>query len=386
VRLFRVVFLVAMAALVAFACGSASSSRAASGASCRWRTAVVEDPHAHLFDRFNSVTVTPSGKAWAVGEYYSGREGGPNGAFIEEWTGRRWQLVGRPLPSASLWSLSASGPDDAWAVGDHLVEHWNGRAWSRVATARVSGNILWAAGTDGPRNAWLVGERWRGQQKNGKTLAERWSGNRWIVVPTPNPPARPRYDAILQAVTVRSASDAWAVGYWLTGPHMLTSRTLIEHWDGQRWRIVPSPSIRASNGVLYDILFAVTAARRDDAWAVGTYESQAGGYGGGADHALALHWDGQRWSRTTLPLLRERTFLHGVVAGAGGAWAVGDRGLPPHHHRSLVERWDGRRWTVSRSPVGFDLAAAAAAAHGTTWAVGAVGRRPLAAQLVCGRG
>jgi hypothetical protein len=289
------------------------------------------------------------------------------------------------LPNASLWSVSASGPDDAWAVGDHLVEHWDGLSWLRVPTAPVQGSILWGTATHGPRDAWLVGERWRGDRRVGKTLAERWNGSRWNVVPTPNPRAPGRYDAILQAVSARSADDAWAVGYRLSGPHGLASHTLIEHWDGRRWRIVPSPSVRASDGVLYDILFAVTAVRSDEAWAVGAYESHAGGYGGGGEHALVLHWDGRRWSRAALPRVGERTSLHGVVARAGSVWAVGDRGLPPHHHRALIERWNGVGWSVAPSPSGFDFAAAAAPPRGSAWAVGAVGRRPLAARLVCGK-
>ena len=386
----RVRLLVVLVALVAWLApggGGRSSSDAASGQSCGWRAAVVDDPHARLFDRFDSVTATASGKAWAVGDYYSGHEGGANGAFIEEWTGRRWQLVGRPLPNASLWSVSASGPGDVWAVGDHLVEHWNGHSWRRVVTARVRGSILRATATHGPREAWLVGEQWRGEHKSGKTLVERWNGNRWSVVQTPNPSAAGRrYDAILQAVSVRSASDAWAVGYWLSGPQMLVSRTLIEHWDGRRWRIVPSPSVRASDGVLYNVLFAVTADRSDDAWAVGSYESHAGGYGGGGEHALVLHWNGRHWSRAALPPIGERTFLHGVAARAGSAWAVGDRGIAPHQHRTLTERWDGTRWMTAESPSGFDLAGISLPAHGRPWTVGAVGRRPLAAQLVCVHG
>jgi hypothetical protein len=387
VRMRPLVVALAAVALLALGGGSTSSSDAASGDSCRWRAAVVEDRHPRLYDHFNSVTVASSGKAWAVGEYYTGREGGPNGAFIEELTGGRWHLVGRRLPNASLWSVSASGPDDVWAVGDHLVEHWNGRDWRRVATAPVPGNILWAAAAHGPRESWLVGERWRGERKNGKTLVERWNGNRWTVVPTPNPAAAGhRYDAILQAMAVRSASDAWAVGYWLSGPHMLVSRTLIEHWNGRQWRIVPSPSVRSSNGVLYNILFAVTADRSNDAWAVGSYERQAGGYGGGGEHALVLHWNGRQWSRAALPPVRERTLLHGVIARAGSAWAVGDRGFPPHRHRTLIERWHGTHWTVAQAPSGFDFAGVSQAARGSTWAVGAVGRRPLAAQLVCVHG
>jgi hypothetical protein len=186
-------------------------------------------------------------------------------------------------------------------------------------------------------------------------------------------------------VTTRSASDAWAVGYWLSGAHMLVSRTLIAHWNGRQWRIVPSPSVRASNGVLNNILFAVSADRRDDAWAVGSWGSEAGGYGGRGDHALVLHWDGQRWSRATLPTIRERNTLLGVATRGGHAWAVGDQGEQTRQ-RPLVERWDGTRWTVTPSPSGFDLASVSLTAHGGAWAVGAVGRRPLAAHLVCRRG
>jgi hypothetical protein len=342
----------------------------------------VEDPHARLFDRFNSVTVSSSGRAWAVGDYFTGREGGPNGAFIEEWAGRRWRLVGQPLPNATGWSVSASGDNDAWLLGDHLLEHWNGRDWRVVRTARFrGGRVLHAIATRGRGDAWVVGERWRGNGRIGKTLAEHWNGKRWIVVATPNPSAHGRrYDAILQAVTIRSASDAWAVGYTLTGRNM--SRTLILHWNGLHWQIVPSPSVRASNRVINNILFAVSADSKNDAWAAGSWGSEAGGYGGGGDHALILHWDGRRWSRATLPVIRERSTLLGVASRAGQAWAVGDRGEQPRQ-RPLIEHWNGTRWTIVQSPSGFDLAGVSLPAHGKPWAVGASGRRPLAARRLC---
>ncbi len=385
---FRLGLLLAAAlTLLASASGVAGKETAPLGQSCRWRPAAVDDPHAHLFDRFNSVTATSSGRAWAVGDYFTGREGGPNGAFIEEWTGRRWRLVGRPLPNAAGWSVSASGENDAWALGDHLLEHWNGQDWRDVATARFRGSrVLHAIATRGQHDAWVVGERWRGNGKIGKTLAEHWNGKRWSMVATPNPSARGgRHDAILRAVTIRSASDAWAVGYLLTGRRMLASRTLIAHWNGRRWRIVPSPSVRASTGVLNNILFAVSADRSNDAWAVGLYGGEAGGYGGRGDHALVLHWNGHRWSRAALPVIRERSLLSGVAARGGRAWAVGDRGVQPRQ-RPLIERWDGRHWTIARNPRGFDLAAVSTPPRGRAWAVGADGRRPLAAHLVCGAG
>jgi hypothetical protein len=356
-----------------------------SGAVARWQSVAVQDPHTHLFDRFNSVSVAPPGKAWAVGDYFTGHEGGPNGAFLEEWTGQRWRLVGKPLPNAAGWSVSASGENDAWALGDHLLEHWNGQAWREVATARLPGSrVLHAIATRGPRDAWVVGEHWRGNGKTGNPLVEHWNGTGWSVVATPNPSAQGgRYDAILQAVSIRSASDIWAVGYLLTGRHMQASRTLITHWNGRQWRIVPSPSVHASNGVLNNILFAVAADSKNDAWAVGSWGSHVGGYGGGGDHALVLHWNGRSWSRANLPVIRERNTLLGIAARDGQAWAVGDRGEQPHQ-RPLIERWDGKRWTIAQSPSGFDLAGVSLLGCGKSWAVGAAGRRPLAVRLACG--
>lgn len=45
----------------------------------------------------------------------------------------------------------------------------------------------------------------------------------------------------LNAVAVLSASDAWAVGSYATAGNAFTA-TLVEHWDGTGWRVVPSPT------------------------------------------------------------------------------------------------------------------------------------------------
>jgi hypothetical protein len=290
------------------------------------------------------------------------------------------------LPNATGWSVSASSQSDAWALGDQLLERWDGHSREKISSARFrGGRVLHAIATQA-HLAWAVGERWRGDRKIGKTLVERWNGSRWSVVPTPNPSASGhRYDGILQAVTIRSASDAWAVGYLLTGRHGQVSRTLIERWNGRHWQIVPSPSVRASNGVLNNILFAVSADGKNDAWAVGSWGNQAGGYGGRGDHALVQRWNGQRWSRSGVPRIRQRSLLSGVAARPGRVWTVGDTGEQPRQ-RPLIEQWDGTRWRVASNPRGFDLSAVSIPTRGTAWAVGSEGKRPLAARLVCGRG
>ena len=53
-----------------------------------------------------------------------------------------------------------------------------------------------------------------------------------------------------------SAANAWAVG-----------RTLIEHWNGRRWIVQPSPSV----GVSANSLNSVAAVSAPSAWAVGSY-------------------------------------------------------------------------------------------------------------------
>jgi hypothetical protein len=154
---------------------------------------------------------------------------------------------------------------------------------------------------------------------------------------------------------------------------------LIEHWDGRRWTIVPSPNV-ASNGLTNDFLFSVSGSRRDDVWAVGSWgDYMPGGFGGKGDHALAMHWDGRRWSLSPTPALRQRSLLSGVAAVAGRAWAVGEQGLQPGQH-TLIERFDGKRWSVVSGPPGFYLSAVSARSGESAWAVGANGRRPLAAR------
>ena len=349
---------------------------------CIWRTVPSADAHPLWYDRFNSVAGVSPREAWAVGDSYTGRENGGRPSFIERWDGRRWRVASAPIPpGAILQSVSASRVGDVWAVGQvgggrELIEHWDGVRWLAVAAPRYGG-ILNGVVALTARDAWAVGVRSLGG--GGKTLIEHWNGARWTVVPSPNPtgPGRRSY-AVLRSVTAISTNDVWAAGY-SGGVRSPVTRTLIEHWDGRRWTIVPTPNVRSAGDVVNNILFSISGSRWDDVWAVGSWGSRSGGYGGRGDDALTLHWDGRRWSRIATPPVAERALLSGVVARGGRAWAVGDRGLQPRQ-QTLIERWDGTRWTIVPSPTGSSLAAVTTSPDGATWAVGANGRRPLAAR------
>ena len=366
------------------AAATTEAKRGTSPRPCAWRTVRSVDPHPILYDRFNSIAVASPGEAWAVGDHFTGREGGPTGAFIEHWNGRGWRLAHAPIPpGASLESVSASGAADVWAAGirrnlDQLIEHWDGDRW-RVMPAPLPGGIVHAVVAHTPHDAWVVGTRKRGPGFG--TLIEHWNGRKWTVVATPSPRVArgQRSDAILEAVSAISPTDVWAAGNLIIGVPAKASRALIEHWNGRRWTIVPSPNV-TSSGVTNDFLFSVSGSRRDDVWAVGSWgDYMPGGFGGKGDHALAMHWDGRRRSLSPTPALRQRSLFSGVAAVAGRVWVAGERGLQPSQH-TLIERFDGRQWSVMRGPPGFSLTAVSARSGGGAWAVGATGRRPLAAR------
>jgi hypothetical protein len=348
---------------------------------CVWRATPSADPHPLLYDRFDAVAAISQREAWAVGDYYTGHEGGRYGSFIERWNGRRWRVAAAPIPSgAILSSVSASGTRDVWAVGQadgghQLIERWNGMRWRAAGPPHHAG-FLFAVAARAHKDAWAVGVR----NHRTRTLIEHWDGIKWSVVPSRNPGAArgQRPYAFLRAVAAISPTNVWAAGYSGSVRSPVT-RTLIEHWDGRRWRIVRSPNVRSAGGVTNDSLFSIAGSRPDDVWAVGSWGSVPGGYGGKGDHALALHWAGRRWSRIRTPALRRRAALYGVAVRAGRAWGVGDHGLQPRQ-QTLIERFNGRRWSVVPSPPGFSLAAVSERLAGAVWAVGANGRQPLAAQ------
>src|SRR6185437_7900053 len=64
-------------------------------------------------------------------------------------------------------------------------------------------------------------------------------------------------------VTALSRDDVWAVGAYGSQ----TARTLIEHFDGTRWSVIPSPTV----GKYANFLYGLAAVSPRDIWAVGTY-------------------------------------------------------------------------------------------------------------------
>jgi hypothetical protein len=72
----------------------------------------------------------------------------------------------------------------------------------------------------------------------------------------------------LAGVAVVSACNIWAVG-WFTSDASGSAKdqTLIEHWDGSSWAVVPGPDL--GSGPRGSQLTSVRAVSASDVWAVG---------------------------------------------------------------------------------------------------------------------
>jgi hypothetical protein len=220
-------------------------------------------------------------------------------------------------------------------------------------------NYLTAVSALAPGDGWAVGSFRDQASSQFRTLAEHWNGTKWSLVDTPN--RNWGYNELYD-VAGSSKTDVWAVGYDNAGAYG-TERTLIEHWDGAGWSIVPSPNIGSGASVLYGIAVAAP----NDVWAVGVGNSRSSESG----KVLVARWNGSAWKRVKTPSThRAGSELIGVdVVTTNDVWAVGGAGKS-----TLVEHWDGSKWRVVPSPNGSSgssvLSAVTALSANDVWAVG----------------
>ena len=327
---------------------------------------IVSTPNTGVGDNIlKGVSGSASSDVWEVGYYAFGTW---KRTLIEHWNGTDWSIVPSPNPNNRINELNgvvAISPSDAWAVGGThsgngpdqttLILHWDGTSWSIVPSSSPGSggqNELFAVAANSPNDVWAVGSFTHSGQF-AQTLIEHWDGTSWSVIPSANVPGAFNE---LYGVVALGPNNVWAVGYW--GHVSFGFSTLIEHWDGNSWSIVPSPNSSGDN-----FLQAVSATGPSDIWAVGwsrnPFNFQTG--------TLIEHWDGNSWSQVLGFGVEPSSAAYGVAAvSPGDAWAVGDGG-----GLALIGRWNGSSWSVFPSPnVTGRLLATTAITPCDVWAVG----------------
>lgn len=337
-----------------------------------WGTVSSPNPGTS-YNSLNGVAAISAKNVWAVGSYGNG-----NGSLtlIEHWNGIHWKVV--PSPNVnnsvtdSLSGVTAIAANNVWAVGSYndvsnnqltLIEHWNGSTWSIVSSPNVAsvGNGLSSISAISATDIWAVGTL--SGNSGVQTLFEHWDGTNWSINSSQG-------TGYLTGVAAIASNNVWAVGS-VSGPNLI--QTLVEHWNGTAWSVVPS----ASPAPLINTLNGVAAISANNVWAAGD------GTNSPAPSAeftpIIEHWNGASWSVVTSPMAGTSDFINGIAAvSASNMWVVGDyrTGTDPQGpYFTLIEHWNGTKWSVVKSPspgsMASDLTAVAhvPATH-SVWSVG----------------
>jgi hypothetical protein len=345
-------------------------------------------------------------------------------ALMEHWNGGAWSIQRRPEPAGAfgiaLNGLSCPSPSSCVAVGSYgnrisaeqrLAERWNGRSWSALGSPDpIGAAIPSVTGIACPSSTACVAVgSYSDGVRPGLTLAERWNGARWSIQPTPDA-AGGLASSGLAAVSCAAPTACTAIGQSST---MAGSEPLVERWNGARWSIqrIPTPV-----GGRYPRLAAISCPSSTSCTAIGSYS-------GPWPYPLVERWNGRRWS--VVPTAKVITSLLAVSCGSAtsciavgpgvvqrvdavaepidtnpdlgsldgisctsprACMAVGSytarpyvRGEPNNPALTLVQRWNGRQWSVQtpRNPAGAEASNLVSASCASTTSCIAIGNSDL---------
>jgi hypothetical protein len=212
-----------------------------------------------------------------------------------------WQQVSSPSIGSldnNLTGVSAASATDAWAVGDYYTSN----------------------------NPFVL-----------VNMAEHWDGSTWSEYPLPNVGSNQN---TLLGVSELPSGSTWAAGYYTDATWV--DQTLIEHWNGSQWSVIPSPSV----GTGANILFGIAALSDTDVWAVGVTVDA-----GDVTHPLTLHYDGTNWSvvPNVDPNGGGNTLYALDAVSSNSVYAVGQTGTS-FPSQALIEHWNGTSWSQLASP------------------------------------
>jgi hypothetical protein len=218
--------------------------------------------------------------------------------------------------------------------------------------------MLFGASALSRSNVWVVGDR---QGGNGlfETLAEHWNGRGWSVVPTPNPGSTGNH---LYGVDAVAPDNVWAVGQQLGA--QAPDQALVEHWNGHRWSVVPTPVSPFASVDLQGV-----AVSGDQVWADGEAFSPSGG------RPLIEHFQNGHWSIANLSGVGSVwTTLFGIAVAGGTVWATGTFVNPvTDNNEVLVLSGVGNHFTVDPAPnpgSGSNVLSGVTAVGGQLWSAG----------------
>jgi hypothetical protein len=371
-------------ALAAVLLGIPATSPVAAQSTLSCGAAIVPSPNVGTGDNFlNAVSVLSPTNAWAVGWF---TDAAVSKTLILHWDGEAWATSPSPNPGRQfnqLDGVSARSADDAWAVGftgsklngsdrRALTLHWDGSSWSEVPVRNSSGayNELLAVRAVAPDDVWAVGDSNKPDPPRigFESLVLHWNGLRWRSVPSPNryDPDNGSNDNYLWSADAASPSDVWAVGNFGDYDNQDGSNsTLAMRGHRSGWHLRPTPNPSVSN-----YLRSVSVQSAAEIW-VGGY-SVLDRYS--MPRPLVAVGNGRGWSIVPTDPLPDMTVLSMEASSPTWVWVGGSEGNGDFFSAyPIVALWDGTAWSVvSQHDLTGSVNGVAADGSGGLWAVGSV--------------
>jgi hypothetical protein len=267
-----------------------------------WSIQAIGNPKGTLNTFLNSVSCGGPSLCFAVGDQNDNTDL-TAGVLLEKWNGTNW-TVQPPLPepagaaAVGIEAVSCVSPSDCTAVGDAalnnftqqttLAEHWDGHGWSiepMPALGTSNQPILTSASCAGT-TCMAAGVIFTSAGQ--APLAEEFNGTTWSVTTLAMPAASA--GIAVRGVACTAAANCYAAGASGTSPG--NSVTLIEHWNGTSWAVVPTPSLAGNNT---NTLNGISCPSSQSCMAVGRASTST------TQSTLAMKLSAGHWTITATP-------------------------------------------------------------------------------------
>ena len=190
----------------------------------------------------------------------------------------------------------------------------------------------YAAAAFSRTDVWALGEIFHPSTAGLRPYVVRFTGRRWLRVPSPLVP---------QAAAAVAPDDIWTVGP-LNGPGQVWAAA---HWNGNSWRMLrfpPLPPAVRAHAEIGNAAIAAYSAR--DAWAaIGLTTGTA------FDGIIVWHWNGHAWSKVPVPY---RTQTAGDISqdGHGGIWMYAIGPATPAGALTYLYHYSHGQWSRQPAP------------------------------------
>gem|GEM_PF-791275 len=280
----------------------------------------------------------------AVGRIESGLADRTEVAWQLEDSG--WTAQAMPgVREGSLLDVACASLSSCTAVGSQaagtLAERWDGIQWSVLPTPNPTGSAHSLAGLSCPSsNSCVAVGRYTSASK-AVVLIEVWNGTSWSTQTAPLPAGATQ--AWLEDVSCPASNSCMAVGTYKDASGV--KRPLGERWNGTVWSVVTVADAPASAGTE---VMGVDCQSNTSCKAVGQYTI------GVSSYPLSVSWNGTSWNQLAIPAPENATatYLSDVSCfGQGRCVAVGHyQAKEASGFHTLAMSWNGTGWYVEPTP------------------------------------